>query len=338
MAGHAAAVRAIFVGFGVMTALIGALMCTMQRHVKRLLAFSTISHVGLFLCGVALLSAKGLAGTAVYIIGHGLTKAALFMCVGVLAHRFATIDEYELRGRGRQLPVVGVLMVIGAMLLAAIPPFTTFQGKSLLEDAAKSAPGYGWLVAVFIVASALTGGSVLRVCGRVFLGWGAKQGPHPELAQAAKETGDEERKPRDQTPTIMVIVPGVLLASALAAGLIPDAVHYVSRIATQFVTHANYSAWVLHGQRVALPAVPHSSPSADDYLFGALSTIGALLTAATGLWGYRLTALRSSWAVRGVSAGLEALRDLHSGHIGDYVAWWSLGVSVIGGVCLISLR
>ena len=52
------------------------------------------------------------------VVGHGLTKGALFMCAGVLLHRFATIDEYDLHGRGRAIPVVGVMMAVGALLLA----------------------------------------------------------------------------------------------------------------------------------------------------------------------------------------------------------------------------
>ncbi len=338
MAGHAAAMRAIFVGLGVLTALIGAVMCFLQRHIKRLLAFSTISHMGMFLCGVALLSAKGLAGVAVYVVGHGLTKAALFMCAGVLLHRFATIDEYDLHGRGRELPFVGVLMVVGALLLAAIPPFTSFQAKSLLEDASSELPHYGWLVAVYIVASALTAGSVLRVCGRVFLGWGAQEGPHREQAQAAKEEADEEREPRDHTPPLMVIVPTILLVGALGIGLIPGAVDHVGRFAAQFVSHAEYRSWVLHGHRVPVPNVPPSPPTAKDYVFGTLSTLGALAIAAVGLWGYRLEALRTSRAGVGFTSSVQVLRKLHSGHIGDYVAWWSLGLSVIGGICLITLR
>jgi multicomponent Na+:H+ antiporter subunit D len=51
-----ATLRAILVALGVVTALLGALMCTMQRHVKRLLAFSTISHVGIFVTALALLT------------------------------------------------------------------------------------------------------------------------------------------------------------------------------------------------------------------------------------------------------------------------------------------
>src|SRR5579884_2712899 len=182
LAAHAVDVRAVFIGLGVATALLGAVMCFIQRHVKRLLAFSTISHVGMFICGVALLTSKGIAGVGTYLVGHGLTKAALFMCAGVLLHRFATIDEYDLHGRGRELPVVGVLMGLGALLLAALPPFTTFMGKSLLEEAS-SAVGYNWLIVVYIFVSAMTGGAVLRVAGRVFLGWGPTEGPYPEQAQ-----------------------------------------------------------------------------------------------------------------------------------------------------------
>ena len=169
MSVHAASLRAILVALGVATALTGALMCSVQRHIKRLLAFSSISHIGMFVCAVGLLEPRALAGVGVYVVGHGLVKGALFMCAGVLLHRFATVDEYELHGRGRALPVVGVLFALGAVLLAAAPPFTTFQGKSLL-DASASGGGYGWLVAVFVLVSALTGGAVLRVAGRVFLG------------------------------------------------------------------------------------------------------------------------------------------------------------------------
>ena len=262
LAAHAVAVRAIFIGLGVVTALLGALMCTLQRHIKRLLAFSTISHVGMFLCGVALLSAKGVAGVAVYLVGHGLTKAALFMSVGVLLHRFATVDEFDLHGRGRDIPVVGGVMVVGALLLAALPPFTTFMGKSLLE-AGSAAAGYGWLVAVFILVSALTGGAVLRVAGRVFLGWGPKQGPHADQERAAVETEAETRGPRDRTPGLMIVVPAVLLAAALALGLVPGVVPGVERFAAQFVTHRAYAAWVLHLRpRPRLPVVPPSHVSA----------------------------------------------------------------------------
>src|SRR5215211_2911995 len=59
--------RAILVGIGLLTALVGAVMCAAQHHLKRLLAFATISHVGLFLVGIGLLEADGVAGAAVWV-------------------------------------------------------------------------------------------------------------------------------------------------------------------------------------------------------------------------------------------------------------------------------
>jgi multicomponent Na+:H+ antiporter subunit D len=338
LAAHTVPVRAIFVGLGVITALLGATMCFLQRHIKRLLAFSTISHVGMFVCGFALLSGKALAGVAVYIVGHGLTKAALFMCVGTLLHRFATVDEFDLHGRGRAVPAIGVLLVVGALLLAGLPPFTTFMGKSLLDADASGVGGYGWLVAVFVFVSAVTGGAVLRVTARVFLGWGPSEGPHPEQARAAEERVNETLGGRDHTHVLMVLVPAVLLVAALVLGLIPGAVPGVERLADGFVDHRAYAAWVLHGAHVAPPIPKPSHVSADDYGYGVVAVAGALLAAALGLFGRRLRESLPA-VIRDPNRGAVAfLRGLHDGHIGDYIAWWSAGASVIGGVCLIALR
>jgi multicomponent Na+:H+ antiporter subunit D len=337
LAAHVATVRAIFIGLGVATALLGATMCFQQRHIKRLLAFSTISHIGMFICGIALLTHKGIAGIAVYVVGHGLTKAALFMCAGVLLHRFATIDEFVLHNRGRELPIVGVLMAAGALLLAALPPFTTFMGKSLLEEGT-SAAGYNWLIVIFIVVSAVTGGAVLRVCGGVFLGWGPAEGKHRGQAEAAEEDVDEERDEREHTPPLMVIVPAVLLVGVLVLGLIPGAVPDVERYAAQFVDHHAYAAWVLHGQHVALPVLPPSHISAADYAYSLASTFGALLVAAYGLFGEAVVNRRLRLPARPLVRTVNVIRTLHSGHIGDYIAWWSAGVSLVGGICLITLR
>jgi multicomponent Na+:H+ antiporter subunit D len=337
LSAHELAVRAVFVGVGVATALLGAVMCFLQRHIKRLLAFSTISHVGMFICGVALLTDKGIAGVGTYLVGHGLTKAALFMCAGILLHRFATIDEYDLHGCGRGMPVVGVMMAIGALMLAALPPFTTFMGKSLLEEGA-SAVGYNWLIVLFIFVSAMTGGAVLRVTGRVFLGWGPTEGPHPDQAEAAREESEEETGQPSGTPPLMVLVPAVLLLGVLLLGLIPGAVPGIERFAAQFVEHRAYAAWVLHGVHVSLPVLPPSHISADDYGYSTLSTVGAVALGAFGLFGRPLRASIPRLISHPVESAAGLLHQVHSGHIGDYITWWTAGVSLVGGVCLVALR
>jgi multicomponent Na+:H+ antiporter subunit D len=312
-------------------------MCFSQRHIKRLLAFSTISHVGLFLCGIGLLSDKGLAGTATYIVGHGLTKAALFMLAGVLLHRFRTIDEFDLHGAGRALPAVGVLFAIGGLLLAAMPVVTTFFGKSLL-DAAAIEGHYAWLPTVFVISSMLTGGAVLRLTGRVFLGWGATEREDVVQAAAAREEEDEETASRDYTPRLMVIVPAVLLAAAIVIGLIPGAVPGIERAAAHFRDHAAYIGWVLRGGQAHFAPVSTSHVETFDYLYGGGATLGAIALAAVTLFGYRLKDRLPSLLVNPALGGLRVLRELHSGHIGDYIAWWTAGAAVFGGASLVLLR
>jgi multicomponent Na+:H+ antiporter subunit D len=333
---HMEAVRAIMIAIGVVTALLGALMCFQQRHIKRLLAFSSIAHVGLFICGVGLLSAHALAGVAVYVIGHGLTKAALFMCAGMLLHRFATIDEYDLHGRGREIPIVGLLMAVGALLLAALPPFTLFAGKSLIEESASGA-GYGWLVAVFVVVSAATGGAVLRVTGRVFMGWGPNDAPDAGQARAGRATEEEVEDPPEHTPPMMIAVPSALLLIALAVGLVPGAVPAIEEAALRFTDHAAYAVWVLRGRAVHWAAVAPSHISAQDVVYSAASVAAAVVAAAFGLFGRPLRDQIPSVITGPWLRGLHTLRDLHSGHIGDYIAWWTAGASLLGAVCLIAL-
>ena len=333
---HQVALRAILVAVGVMTALLGAWMCVLQRHIKRLLAFSTISHVGVFVCAIGLLDHKALAGVAVYIVGHGLTKGALFMCAGVLLHRYATVDEFDLHGRGREIPWLGVLFTAGAVLLAAAPPFTSFAGKSLVEAAASSA-GYGWLTVVFVLVSAITAGAVLRVCGRVFLGWGPAEGPDPRQARAAEERVDETLDERDHTPPLMLVVPAVLLLVAAFVGLVPGAVPGVEHAAARFTDHAAYASWVLHGSHGSWPIPAPSHTAVVDVITALLAVGGAVAIAAVGLFGRPLRErLPRSLASRSRDV-VRALRGLHSGHIGDYIAWWTAGAAVLGTVCLLAL-
>src|SRR5207237_5035402 len=78
-AGDAHAVRAVLVCVGVVSAFVGALMSFVEADLKRLLAFATVSHAGVFLAGVALLTGQGLAGSAIAVVADGAVKGALFL-------------------------------------------------------------------------------------------------------------------------------------------------------------------------------------------------------------------------------------------------------------------
>jgi multicomponent Na+:H+ antiporter subunit D len=311
-------------------------MCYTQRHLKRLLAFSTISHIGVFVCGIGLLSEHGLAGVAAWVLGHGLTKGALFMLVGVLLHRFGTVDEFDLHGRGREVRAAGVLFGVGGLLLSAVPGVTSFFGKSLLESAALKAHD-PWLPTVFVISSILTGGAVLRVTGRVFLGWGAAEREEDVHMAGPAQEGDEETAARDYTPPLMLVVPAVLLAASIVLGLIPGLIPGIERAASHFHDHAAYARWVLQGSAPHFEPVSTSHIETFDYLYAAGGTLGALALAGLTLFAPTLHRRFPLAVIEPLRAALSVLRNLHSGHIGDYIAWWTTAAAMLGGASLILL-
>jgi multicomponent Na+:H+ antiporter subunit D len=167
--------RGVLLLGAVTTALVGGVMCLLQHHLARMLAYATVSHVGLTLAGFALLGPVGVGGAVLYLLADGLVKGALFISVGIVDHHLHDVDERRLRGRGRHMPWAAALMVAGALGLAGVPPFGTFLGKALMEEAALEA-GTPWLIGLFVVVAALTSAALLRATGRVFLGLG---GPSP---------------------------------------------------------------------------------------------------------------------------------------------------------------
>ncbi|MBO1417121.1 complex I subunit 5 family protein [Streptomyces sp. FH025] len=316
-------VRGTLLAAGVLTALVGAVMCWQQRHLKRMLAFSTVGHIGLFLIGASLLDPAGLAGTAVYVAGHAGAKAALFGLTGVLLDRYGSVDEHGLHGRARELRLPGLLFVLGALALAGLPPFGTGLGKALTEEAAGHE--LGWLPAEFVLVSALTGGAVLRAGLRVFGGVGAPPTELPEVAATSGEGEEPEIRPTERRlPRPMVAVPGLLLAGCLAVGVLPGIGRALASGAAAFTDRAGYLADVLG--RPAPPAAP--PPEAWWTASGTgLGLLSVLLAA-----GFATAALRRD-PRRGTGrlyrAAVLPLRRLHSGLLGDYVAWLTVGLAAL---------
>ena len=319
--------RAILIGAGVLTALVGALMALAQTHLKRLLAFATISYLGLFLIGVGTLDSDGLAGAALFVAGDGFLKGTLFACVGIVQHRLGHVDERALQGRGREARLVAALFALAALGVASLPPFGSFLGKALLEHGA-STVGYGWVTAVFIAVAILTGAALLRAAGCVFLGLG-------EVEEMEDESDVEEGEPAGETepgrtPVVMALPAAGFLVAALAIGVIPGIADAAVRAADRFLDRGAYAGDVLFGgsESSSVPQ-PGLGPHWYDWLYAAISCAGALALA----W---VLLLRPA-ALRGARRPLAGLRALHSGHVGDYVAFAVAGAAVLGGLCAVTL-
>ena len=334
----AAAVQDVLVSTGILTALLGAVMCWQQRHIKRMLAFSTISHVGLFLIGVALLSAQGITGTALYVAGHAGAKAALFALTGILLDQYGSVDEHGLHGRARKLRwTAGVMFALGGLALAGLPPFGTGLGKALAEHA--SGEYLAWLPAVFVVTSAATGGAVLRTAARVFAGAGAA--PHDSTQPETR--GDHEepevREPGRPVPIPMLVVPGLLLACCLAVGLLPGLDAALTRAGELFTSRADYLTAAALSTPPAADAHTATAVAAatgwtsEGVLLGLLSALLAVALAAAALWGPNRTG-RTAHRLRELAAAgtrhlVLPLRRLHSGRLGDNAAWLATGIAAL---------
>ncbi len=337
--GHRAAISHLFLTLGAATAVVGALFAFRERHVKRLLAFSTISHAGMFLAGFALLTPLGLAGTALYVTGHAFVKGALFLGVGIVLHRLRSVNETWLHGRGRRLPVTGVIFTAAALGLADLPPFGTFLGKGWIEDSA-AAP---WLTVVFLVCGILVGGAVLRVAGGVFYGLGDPPGEDPRMAAEANEETGETDEARQRTPLSMLVPAAALAALGLAAGIaamVPKVAAGLEAAAARFQDQHAYIATVLTGARVTTAAPVYPTAPADvtvaSVVTALCSVLGAAALALTALYWRRLPVLRRGYEPGG---GLTvAIRRFQSGVINDYITWLVAGVAALGGVLALVIR
>ena len=326
-----------FVVTGVLTAVVGAAMCFMQRHVKRLLAYSTIAHMGMFILGVSVLSPDGTAAVGTYLVAHAGIKSALFLLIGLALNRYGSVDEHDLHGKGRDHRGVGVLFVLGGLALAGLPPFGTALGKAML-DGAVSKGGYAWGPALFVLVSAVTGAAVIRVGLRVWFGLG----PHPAAEEQGPAVGGEEEadvKGRlERLPATMIAAIVVLFAISLVVGVwraVPD---WIGRAAERFVDAGGYASQALG----RVPAVV-THPMADSW-WGSYGVALALSSAAAAVV-LALAAIHlhsfpdriRSWA-RPARPVVAVLRGLHSGRVGDYVAWFVAGLAGLAALVGLPLR
>jgi multicomponent Na+:H+ antiporter subunit D len=336
-----AGLRAVLVAGGVLTVVVGGVMCLVQQHLKRLLALSTVSHAGLLLVAVGLLGPAGLAAAGVYVLGHAAAKGALFACTGILLHRTGKVDVLHLHGRGRRLPGTAALWFVGALALAGLPPFATYLGKGVLDEAAHH-EHLGWIVLVGVASSALTGGAVLRAGAQVFLGWGAVEGDETARRHGGEQTSDTERDHR-RTPIPMVVAAVAMLAAGAGLGVLPGVTHQAAAAATQFTDRVGSAAVVLDGATPRPPVVEPSlassvEPAASMVLTGTLAALAAVAVAALALWHRRVPGAVRRPVVAVGAPPLRLLRAAHSGHVGDYVAWLTVAAAALGGALALVAR
>jgi NADH-quinone oxidoreductase subunit M len=178
------ALRTLIAVIGVLSVigiLYGAMIAWVQRDMKRLLAYSSFSHLGFCVLGLMAMNEIGLQGSVLYMINHGISTGALFLCVGMIYDRFKTTDQYEFSGLARTMPVLAFFLVLFAMSSVGLPglngfvsEFLTILGaftsdrlsRPMVADA-HLGPRFGIFAALGVILSAIY---LLHMVGQVLFG------------------------------------------------------------------------------------------------------------------------------------------------------------------------
>jgi len=331
---HGHAIGDVLLWLGMVTALLAGTMAFLQRHLKRMLAYSVVCHIGVMLAGIGLLSAAGLAGTELMFLAHALLTAGLFFVAGVLHADHGVIDEFRLRGRGRGCWAPAAAWLVGTIGLVGAPFAGVFLGHDLIDEAA-TALGRPWVLPLLWLGTALSGAALLRAGARIFLGWGDED--DPLLGKAMEEDPLE----RDVLRPLLVAVSVVAVAAGVAISVVPGLGQRAEYAADRFRDRSAYVAQVLHGRPMKPPpALPVSilHASVASLLYGGGATLFVLGLALVGLYRRRLPRLVAATGERVLGPPVRVLHAVHSGVVGDYVTWVVVGTAVTGAAWALLLR
>jgi len=143
--------------------IVGTVIAIAQSNLKRLLAYSGISHVGFVLMGVAAGDAEGFASAMFYIVIYAITSVAAFGMIIALARAGMEFDEIEdFKGLNERNPWLAVMMLFVMFSMAGIPPFIGFFAKVAVIEAAINA-GLLWLAILAVVMAVVGAFYYLRV-------------------------------------------------------------------------------------------------------------------------------------------------------------------------------
>jgi multicomponent K+:H+ antiporter subunit A len=171
---------------GLVTMVFAAGVAVFKHDLKGLLAYSTVSHLGLVTFLIGLASPLATVAAVFHILNHAAFKAALFMSAGIVDHETGTRDMRRLGGLITVLPVVGTLVLVASAAMAGLPPFNGFISKEMMLHEALYAPGnglwgdFGGLIPVLATLGGLFSAAYsLRLVHDTFFGAPATDLPNP---------------------------------------------------------------------------------------------------------------------------------------------------------------
>ena len=193
---------------GLVTMVLGAVIALFKHDLKALLAFSTVSHLGLITMLLGTGTAFGAMAAMFHILNHATFKAALFMSAGIIDHETHTRDIRRLGGLRHLMPVTFGIATLAALSMAGIPLLNGFLSKEMMLEEAYDTVLFGvpWLVPVMAtVGSLFSAAYCFRLIGHVFMG---------------PVRDDYPAKPHDPNPGLW-FPPALLVVLVVVIGVAP---------------------------------------------------------------------------------------------------------------------
>ncbi len=200
-AGLAGFAGSLLILFGLLSMAVAAAFLTMQPDYKRMLAYSSVEHMGILALGTGV-GGLGAYGAMFHAVGHSVTMAMLFLLAGNILGAYRTKAIAEVRGVARVLPVSGWLWVAGLFAITGTPPFSLFVSEFLIARAALE-----------------SGRIAVAVAFLALLAWIFAVMARPMLSMAQGVPGSRPDPSPGPEPPLAVLAPLALAFAALALGL-----------------------------------------------------------------------------------------------------------------------
>lgn len=159
-------VQSVWMTLALLTVFMGSMLAYREDVLKKRLAYSTVSQVSYILFGLAVMNDTGITGGLMQMLSHGFVKAALFLCAGAIIFQTGKTRVSELKGIGKEMPVLMWCYTIASLGLIGIPPTGGFVSKWYLAAGSLSGGmrGFSWIgPAILLLSALLTAGYLLPI-------------------------------------------------------------------------------------------------------------------------------------------------------------------------------
>jgi NADH-quinone oxidoreductase subunit M len=221
----------------------GAIVAIMQTDLKRLIAYSSVSHLGLIVLGIFVFTQQGMSGSVLQMVNHGLSTGMLFACVGLLYDRTHTREISELGGLAKPMPWLAGLFLVAGLSSLGLPGLNNFVGEFLVL--------LGTLNARLVFGIIASAGVILSA---IYLLWSYQrswQGPTPAKWAGLKDVNKRE-----------VILLAPLVAVMLVLGIFPNLLlDRINPATERIVQQVNATAPAVAGTNGQAQAAPAIAPA-----------------------------------------------------------------------------